>query len=94
MKDPLNLSGDELEAIASKKVQELLELFDAVQILCSHVVPDGTGNTGNVFIGGGNWFARKGMAASFLECDNARTIAHEMPKPEAEPPDGEEWREG
>jgi len=90
--DPLNPSGEKHGALVDHYVAKLLEHFDAVQVLCSHVVPDGTGNTGNVFSGGGNWYARKGMATSFLETDNARTIAHEMPAPPAEPPDGEEWK--
>lgn len=47
------------ERLVTQHVNALLEHFDCVQILVSSTIPEGTSN---VFIGGGNWFARQGMA--------------------------------
>lgn len=82
-----DLTPEQLEKVVQQHVDALSEFFDAVQVLCSHTMKEGTGS---VFTGSGNWFARQGMAHQFIKSDDAETLAHKMPKPP--PDDGEEWR--
>ena len=73
-----------------RHVNALLEHFDSVQILVSNTIPEGTSN---VFMGGGNWFARQGMAHEFIRKDKAQTEAREISRAIQPPPDeGEEWK--
>ncbi len=60
------------EAAMRKAVDDLREHFDAVQILASFENDEPGENKGNTEMhvsGGGNWYARVGMAASFIERD-------------------------
>jgi len=85
-----DLQPEEQERLVQRHIDELMEHFDAVQILVSSTDPDGTAN---VFKGGGNWFARQGMAHDFIRQDKARTDAREISKAIEPPKDtGEEWK--
>lgn len=59
------------------KLRELGEHFDCVQILVSW---NQEAKTFNVYRGGGNWFARQGMAHSFINQDRAQDSAVELAK--------------
>ena len=93
MKDPLNPEIADLQSKVENFAQALAEHFDAVQILCSRVNPDGSCQTGMLYTGVGNWYARRGMAADFLETDNARTNAHALSAVmvKSAPEGGDEW---
>lgn len=71
------LSRDEMQVIVDRHCHQLIEHFDAVQILVS--LPD-EGGTGSIYSGRGNWYARQGMAQDFVKQDQARTAAHEISK--------------
>lgn len=75
---------DQEQLIIAKAVHDLGEFFSEVQILVSRISPEGTER---YFLGEGNWFARKGMAQSFLDNDNqlesARKIANELHPPQS-----------
>lgn len=73
------MTKDELEAHLDKLTLELGEHCDAVQILACTVEAEGTRA---YFKGSGNWYARKAMCQEFVERDQARTLAQEMPRPE------------
>lgn len=86
------LSKDEQRAKAQEHLSALMEYFDAVQILASSSTL--SGGTDSTFIGGGNHYARQGMAHEFIKDDtaesNAYKIAGKLPKPP--PEDGETWK--
>lgn len=67
--------------IVENALKVLIEHFDSVQILVSRMAPQNEG-TERCFLGGGNWFARKGMAQDFLDYDqqfeSARQIADQL----------------
>lgn len=84
------LSPEQLEQIVQVHVDALMEHFDAVEILASHVTE---GGTGNVYRGAGNWYARTGMAADFLKRDEAETLVNRMPKPPPDNDDSESWKD-
>lgn len=65
----------ELTAIVDAKVSSLMEHFDSVQILVSYITPKGTHI---ITRGGGNWYARQGMAHEFIASDRAATEAQEL----------------
>lgn len=80
-----------IEEIIEGHLRQIMEHCDSVQILAS--IHDPVNQvTSSVFTGAGNWFSRQGMAESFLKTDNARHIAHEMPRPEPPPDESEEWK--
>ena len=54
----------------------LSEHFDAVLVVASYMEPDGTWTA--VSSGEGNWYARQGMAAQFVEQAKAEGIANEI----------------
>ena len=54
----------------------LSEHFDAVLILASYMETDGTWAA--IQAGEGNWYARQGMAARFVEQPRAEDIANEI----------------
>jgi hypothetical protein len=54
----------------------LSEHFDAVVIMASYMEPDGTWTA--VSEGEGNFFARLGMAAQFVESTKAESLAQEL----------------
>jgi hypothetical protein len=82
------MTPDEQEAFINKHVGQIAEHFDCVQILVSRTNPDG--NTETVFMGSGNWYARKGMADELLKKDLAGTF-REMLHPDD---DGDDWKNG
>lgn len=85
-----DISPEEQEGLVQRHIDALMEHFEAVQIMVSSTVPDGTSN---IFKGGGNWFARQGMAHDFIRQDKARTDAREISKVIEPPKDtGEEWK--
>jgi hypothetical protein len=87
------MSPEEAEKWLSKIVAQIGEEYDCVQILVSRSAPE-LGGTERIFIGSGNWYARSGMAAAFLQRDKAQEIGKEvsvqLPKPP--PDDAEEWK--
>jgi hypothetical protein len=87
------MTPDEAEKWLSTIVAKIGEEFDSVQILVSKMAPEGTG-TERIFIGAGNWYSRCGMAAAFLQRDQAQEIGKEvsvqLPKPP--PDDSEDWK--
>ena len=66
------MTPDEQEAFIQKHVDQIAEHFEAVQILVSRM--NSGGHTEMVFIGSGNWYARKGMADELLQKDLAGTF--------------------
>lgn len=86
------MTPQEKEKLVDDHVAKLMEHFDAVQILVSGVMYNGTES---VFRGGGNWFARQGMAQEFITRDHAETNAHKIKQVLPQPPpddEGEEWK--
>lgn len=61
------------EEVVQKCVAVLSEHFDCVQILASELTPEN--NTGSIFSGSGNWYARQGMAREFITRDQSNTQA-------------------
>ena len=68
-------SIDELNNLVLPHVHQLMEHFDAVQILATVVSERGSEL---VAIGSGNWYARRGMAEEFINRDRAVTEANEL----------------
>jgi hypothetical protein len=81
---------EQQQAIVQQAINALMEHFDCVQILASSHGDDGTSK---VAMGGGNWYARQGMAHEFIQMDQAQTNAHQMASV-INPPDneGEAWK--
>lgn len=78
--------------IIDRAVNDLLEHFDAVQILVSWPNEKGNG-TNYCYRGGGNIFARQGMAHDFIARDAAEITADEIGRvvqPQSD--DGDEWK--
>lgn len=65
------------EALIDKVLEQLGEHFESVQILACRMAPEGQG-TESFFIGCGNWYARQGMAQSFIKTDEAETLANKI----------------
>jgi len=88
-----DLTPEQQMALVQSHVNQLMEHFEAVQILVSITDCEGTHN---VSLGGGNWFARQGMAHQFIRHDQAQTNAHAIAKamPQEPPDDGEAWKTG
>jgi hypothetical protein len=88
------MTPDEAVRFLDRAVAQLGEHFDCVQILASWPDPDGNGTRAS-YRGGGNWFARQGMAHDFVEINQATTSAREIGRAIEPPPDdGEAWKEG
>lgn len=86
-----NETPQEQIAIVNKHVMALMEHFDCVQILASSC---GDPGTQRAFGGGGNWYARQGMAHEFIQMDQAQTNAREVASAINPPSDeGEAWGE-
>jgi hypothetical protein len=77
---------DELNNLVLPHVHQLMEHFDAVQILATVVSERGTEM---VAIGSGNWYARRGMAEEFINRDKAVTEANEIAEAIQSSQDGE-----
>lgn len=79
MAPPPDLTVKQLAALLQAKVDSLMEHFDSVQILVSFRSPK-DGGTAYLARGGGNWYARQGMAHEFINADRAQIEAHELSK--------------
>lgn len=81
------------EQISSKldEASKILgEYFDAFQIMATWNEED---RTHRKFVGGGNWYARQGMAIEFVEQNKAQMNASEIAsKLEPPPDDAESWK--
>ena len=87
------MTDTELVARMDVLLAELMEHFDALQIIGSVVGDDGC--TTRVTRGVGNWYARIGGAREFIEMDQAQTTAFELSKvmgPEDDNDDSEDWK--
>ncbi len=73
------------EAMVRQHVMALMEHYDSVQILCSNARGMGTES---MFLGGGNWYARQGMAHEFISQNHAHTEANEIARAIKEEDDG------
>lgn len=62
--------------ILDKHLGMLAEHFDSVQIMATGL--DTKGDTDVFFRGTGNWYARQGMAQSFINHNKARENAMEL----------------
>lgn len=65
---------EEARNILDAHVSQLKEHFDAVQLMVSWETDDGNATTSCVKRGGGNWWARQGMAHDFINTDTADTL--------------------
>lgn len=85
------MTHEQLAAFLDQKVRELGEHFDAVQVLVSW---NEESICRNLYSGGGNWWARQGMAHDFINRDVAQENAHQL-SVKINPPtdDGEAWKE-
>lgn len=76
------MTASERVTMLNKALDQLSEHFDHVQILTTWQSEDGSGQTESLFRGAGNWYARQGMAQSFIEGDiaeeHANRIAEEL----------------
>jgi hypothetical protein len=70
-----NAEGDRRLAMVDAAVAALGEHFDCVQILVSW---NQESNTHDIFRGCGNWYARQGMANTFIQRDQAQDAAVEI----------------
>ena len=66
---------EEAQRLVDVASTRLAERFEAVQVLAT-LTEDGV--TRMVVGGAGNWYARRAMAAEFVELDNARRLAQEI----------------
>jgi hypothetical protein len=71
------MTGPEEDALILKALDMLAEHFDTVQILCTRMADDGTGDTLQFAHGRGNWCARRGQAREWLIASEER-VKHEM----------------
>lgn len=69
------LTPEEKVEMLRKHAAQLFEHFEAVQILVSQA---GLTGTERLFIGGGNWYARQGMAHAFIKREEAQDLASEI----------------
>lgn len=69
------MTADEAEKFVDLHVAQLGEHFEAVQIFVSVQTPNGTMCLKR---GGGNWYARQGMAHEFIGLTRAQEQAHSI----------------
>lgn len=84
------MTSKEAEKHLDSIVARLAEHFDAVQILVSWGAEGG--DTCGLSRGGGNWYARQGLAHEFIEQARARGNAHEL-SAVLDGGDDEDWKE-
>lgn len=84
------MTDKELTDFVMKKVEELGEHFDAVQIL---VCWNEHGSTRSIKRGGGLWHARQGLAHEFINEDIAQDQAMQIGRQINPPNDGDDWKE-
>ena len=70
------MNRDEAINLLNDHAARLSEHFDAVLILASYLEPDGT--TTAVAGGQGNYYARQGMAAQFIDRAKAEGLVDEI----------------
>jgi hypothetical protein len=70
------MTREEAIELLNAHAARINEHFDAVLILASYMETDGTWTA--VSSGEGNWYARQGMAARFVEQAKAEEIANEI----------------
>lgn len=84
------MDQNDLVSFIDAEVAKILEHVDAVQILVSW---NEQAISKNLYRGGGNWFARQGMAHDFINQDvaqeNAKQLADKLEPP---PDDAESWK--
>lgn len=85
------MTPEEMEQIVQKHCTQLREHFEAVQILVSHETDEG--QTGSIYTGAGNWYARVGMCRDMLNRDQSETLVNRMPKPPPDNDDSESWKD-
>ena len=71
------MTPEEIERIMTQAQDLLGDHFDCFQIMVSW---NEEGLTKMRNIGGGNWYARQGMAHEFINADSAQTSALEISK--------------
>ena len=77
--------------IIDRAIDALMEHFEAVQILAT--TRDGhTGDTYDWMRGRGNWYARTGLAHSFIKKDEAQDIGLEVANQLPHDDDGDDWK--
>ena len=72
---------DSKVSVMDRHVAALMEHFDSVQILCSVRIPDGSGTQGFAR-GGGDWYARQGLAHEFINREEATEVAQAISETE------------
>jgi len=70
------MNREEAVNLLNSHASQLSEHFDSVLILASYLEPDGT--TTAVAGGQGNYYARQGMAAQFIERAKAEGLVDEI----------------
>jgi len=78
------MTNDQRLAILDRHVRELSEIYDSVQVMGSFV--DCNNQTMMHHRGSGNWFARQGMAHTFISESLAEDQAIQIAK-KLDPPD-------
>ena len=66
---------DKVNAVVNRCLQELVEHFEAVQILATRTEQ---GITHTICRGAGNWHARVGLAHAFIESETAQENAMQI----------------
>lgn len=86
------MSPEDREALLDRKLAELAEVFDHVQILATW---DSEGSTKTLKRGFGNWHARVGMAHEFIDWGRSYDAAKEIQKilPTDPPDDADQWKQ-
>lgn len=72
-----DLTPKQMQEVVQRHISGLMEHFEAVQVMVSICTPEGTEY---VSMGGGNWYARQGMAHDFITKDRAHIEANEIAK--------------
>lgn len=79
------MNAQEAEQLLESAAAKLMEHFGAVQIFASWTEE---GYTKCSKRGGGDWYARQGMAHEFINQDQAQLQAYEITRAEGEQGDG------
>lgn len=84
-----NAEKESKAAMVQRAVDGLIEHFDSVQIFTTHT--EG-GTTRGIKKGGGDFYARIGMAREFLIVDNERTRRATEPEDDEDDEGPESWQ--
>ena len=71
------MQQEKLQELIEQHLAQLYEHFEAIQFLGTY---NEEGETHFFKLGKGNWYARQGMAQSFIKQDDAVEAAHEISK--------------